>query len=635
MFAGKSLAYKIAFGFIVLVVVQIAVVAFSISRIKSTQAINVEVIDVRAPAVERGVSLVNGVNHTLAALRGYIILKKPNFMEERKKGWGEIRENLDAMEVLSKNWTNQENIKRLNDAASMLKDFGGYQDEVERLVTEEVTVKNTGMNEEKIHVILGTKAAPTAFKIKEILMAMVNDQKKMMAEDSKRAVEANGNLINTEYGLLALGILISIILTVAITKSIVGPIDVIISSMSESSAQVAAASYEISSASQAMASGATEQAAALEQTSASLEEISATTGKNADNASEANVVMEKSRHMASEGTKAMGQMVNAMGSIEKSSADISKIIKVIEEIAFQTNLLALNAAVEAARAGEHGKGFAVVAEEVRNLAQRSATASKDTSALIENAVRKTKEGSVIVGEVAKNLGSISDAINKASTLVGEIAVSSKEQAEGVQQVSQAVTNMDQVTQQNAATAEETASASEELNAQADVMNSNVEEMVHTIKGAEGRMETRSGAGTKRLTGGRGDGRIDWTKALELGVPEMDKQHKKLVDIANRLNEQARGGAIAEAIEPTLNELVEYADTHFASEEQFLSQIGCPELGKQRGLHKKLMEDVGKFVDDFHGGKMVGVKLMKFVKAWLINHIQQEDNKYADFYRKRR
>jgi methyl-accepting chemotaxis protein len=483
MFKGRSLAAKIGFGFATMVLLLVVVSVLSIYNIKDVQLTTDKVIDVRAPTVEKGISLVNGVNHTLAALRGYIILKKPGFREERAKGWGEIKENLEGLQTLSKKWTNQENIKRLDESTSLFKDFSGYQDEVEKLVTEEIgTAVN---NEARIREILGTKAAPTAFKIKELLMAMVSNQKKMMAEDSETAHKSNANLIMLEYILLVVGVLLAITLGYVITRSITGPIEVVISHMSEGSAQVTAASTEISSASQGMAQGATEQAAALEQTSASLEEISATTTKNADNAIEANSMMEKSKTLLEGGVKSMAEMVKAMDSIKTSSADISKIIKVIEEIAFQTNLLALNAAVEAARAGEHGKGFAVVAEEVRNLAQRSATASKDTSSLIENAVKKAVDGAKIVDDFSKSLEAITGSINKAAVLVSEISTASKEQAEGVRQVSQAVTSMDSVTQQNAATAEETASASEELNAQALTMNSTVEEIVRIVRGDGG------------------------------------------------------------------------------------------------------------------------------------------------------
>ena len=208
------------------------------------------------------------------------------------------------------------------------------------------------------------------------------------------------------------------------------------------------------------------------------------TEKNAASAQVANKMMEESSVLVTSGVASMGDMVNAMKQIEASSGEISKIIKVIEEIAFQTNLLALNAAVEAARAGEHGKGFAVVAEEVRNLAQRSATASKDTAALIENAVHNTAAGSTIVSKLSADLGRISESITKVNVLVAEITSASGEQSTGINQVTQAVTQMDQVTQTNAATAEESASASEELNAQAETMHSVVEDLVRLIRGSD-------------------------------------------------------------------------------------------------------------------------------------------------------
>ncbi len=237
--------------------------------------------------------------------------------------------------------------------------------------------------------------------------------------------------------------------------------------LSQGSLQVAAASSQVSSASQSLAEGSSEQAASLEEISSSIEELASMTKRNAENAQSGKTSAGHARHAAESGAAEMERMQAAMNAIQQSSNDISKIIKTIDEIAFQTNILALNAAVEAARAGEAGAGFAVVADEVRSLAQRSAIAAKETADKIADACTRSAQGVDLSVKVSAGLQQILEKSREVDRLVTEVATASNEQSEGIAQINTAVSQMDKVTQSNAANAEETASAAEELNAQSE------------------------------------------------------------------------------------------------------------------------------------------------------------------------
>ncbi len=229
---------------------------------------------------------------------------------------------------------------------------------------------------------------------------------------------------------------------------------------------ITVASQEIASGNADLSSRTESQASSLEETASSMEELTSTVRQNADNARQANQLVVSASSVAVKGGEVVGQVVNTMGSIKESSRKIVDIIGVIDGIAFQTNILALNAAVEAARAGEQGRGFAVVAAEVRNLAQRSASAAKEIKSLISDSVDKVDQGSKLVDEAGKTMDEIVTSVQHVADIMSEITAASQEQSSGIEQVNLAITQMDEMTQQNAALVEQAAAAAESMEEQA-------------------------------------------------------------------------------------------------------------------------------------------------------------------------
>jgi methyl-accepting chemotaxis protein len=281
------------------------------------------------------------------------------------------------------------------------------------------------------------------------------------------------------------GLLIVSSLSVFLIFSIDRPIHEVIEGLGEGVGQVSSASSQISQASQHVAHGTSEQASGIEEVSSALEEIASITKQNSDNAQQVKGVMNEARQIIEKVQYHMSQMGQAIAEITTLSDETGKIVKTIDEIAFQTNLLALNAAVEAARAGEAGAGFSVVANEVRNLAMKASEAARNTGHLIENTMKAVKRGNELTQSTQDAFKENIDIAGKHTRLIDEIAVCSREQAQGIEQVATTVVQMNQVTQANAANAEESASASEELNAQVEQLKSMIQELIAIVGNSKG------------------------------------------------------------------------------------------------------------------------------------------------------
>ncbi len=324
----------------------------------------------------------------------------------------------------------------------------------------DMTVAEADEDTQSIHELFSS--------ISENLHVSVNTIKRYIGEISQTLSEVSaGNLaigINSEY----LGDFAELKNSI---NAIIESFNKVLTEINTAAEQVAAGSRQVSDGNQEISSGATEQASSIEQLLSSISQIAEQIRQNAANANTSTELAEGAKKAADEGNDKMNAMLKSMEEINESSSSISKIIKVIDDIAFQTNILALNAAVEAARAGVHGKGFAVVAEEVRNLAARSAQAASETTALIEGSIQRVEAGTSLANETAGTLSGIVSGSEKSVELLHGIAAASNEQATGIAQINRGIEQLSQVVQTNSATAEQGAAASEELSGQAELLKS--------------------------------------------------------------------------------------------------------------------------------------------------------------------
>lgn len=317
------------------------------------------------------------------------------------------------------------------------------------------------------------------------------------------------NSTRISMGIFVLALLAIVAAVWLAMKSIVKPIEQVITDLSRGSGELRSAAAQVASSSQSLAQGATEQAASLEESAASVEEVASVSRHTADNCQQAFAFSEIARASSEESVRSMNEMTTAIRAMKNAADDTAKIIKIIDEIAFQTNLLALNAAVEAARAGDAGKGFAVVAEEVRNLAQRSATAAKETSGKIRQSQELAENGVEVTATVGKSLEAIRQNVVKSADIIKEVAAAAKEQTVGIVQVNQAIGELDKVTQQNSAAAEESSAAAEELTAQAATLDTIVQGLSGLVYGDGG---PPSEVASKQSTSKQGSG---WSTKPEL------------------------------------------------------------------------------------------------------------------------